>query len=192
MRCSKAIHQLQLYIDHQLTLRQTRVLEAHIASCSSCRETLTFLEAVACGLDSLKLVSEPANMHEQIMQRVALTTANKQQLAYEKQANSFKLFRPSLGEILAAALLATVATLIILLQLPVINNKLAITTTNHDPFSMFCIHVLHMLTSIDNNTLSLALWIIGTLLGVLITLMFAGNEVRTQWLKAMAQRLPVR
>lgn len=192
MRCSKAIHQLQLYIDHQLTLRQTRVLEAHIASCSSCRETLTFLEAVACGLDSLKLVSEPANMHERIMQRVALTTANKQQLAYEKQANSFKLFRPSLGEILAAALLATVATLITLLQLPVIHNKLSATNANHDPFSLFYMHIVHMLTSIDNNTLSLALWIIGTLLGVLITLMCAGNEVRTQWFKAMAQRLPVR
>ena len=192
MRCSKAIHQLQLYIDHQLTLRQTRVLEAHIASCSSCREELTFLEAVSCGLNSLKFVSEPANMHEQIMHRVALTTARKQQLASEKQANGFKLFRPSLGEILAAALLATVATLITLLKLPAIQNRLSVANTNHDPFSLFYTHVVHMLTSIDNSTLSLALWIIGTLLGVLITLMFAGNEVRTQWFKAMAERLPVR
>lgn len=191
MRCSKAIHQLQLYIDHQLTLRQTRVLEAHIASCSSCREELTLLEAVSCGLDSLKFVSEPANMHEQIMHRVALTTARKQQLLHEKQASGFKLFRPSLGEILAAALLATVATLIILLQLPVIHNRLQ-PANGHDPFSLFYTHVAHMLTSIDNNTLSLALWIIGTLLGILITLMFAGSEVRTQWLKAMAERLPVR
>ena len=75
MRCTKATYQLQLYIDHQLTLRQTRVLEAHIASCSSCRAELNLLEEVSCGLNTLKFVSEPANMHEEIMQRVALTTA---------------------------------------------------------------------------------------------------------------------
>jgi hypothetical protein len=33
---------------------------------------------------------------------------------------------------------------------------------------------------------------VGTLLGVLITLMVAGNEMRTQWFKAMVARLPVR
>lgn len=191
MRCSKAIHQLQLYIDHQLTLRQTRVLEAHVSSCPACRSELMFLEAVACGLDSLKSVTEPANMHEQIMQKVALTTARKQQLLRENQAAAFKLFRPSLGEILAAALLATVATLITLLQLPAIHNRLP-TASGHDPFSLFYTQITHMLTSIDTNTLTLALWVIGTLLGVLITLMFAGNEMRTQWFKAMLERLPVR
>ena len=192
MHCNKAMHQLQLYIDHQLTLRQTRVLEAHVASCSSCREELTFLEAVSCGLETLKFVPEPADMHEQIMQRVALTTVRKQQLSREKQAAHFQLLRPSLGEILAAALLATVATLITLLQLPVIHNQLSVVNNNHDAFSLFLTHVGYTLTRIDTNTLSLALWIIGTLLGVLITLMFAGNEVRAQWFKAMIARLPVR
>ena len=191
MRCSKALHQLQLYIDHQLTLRQTRVLEAHIASCSACREELSFLEAVSCGLGSLRSISEPANMHEQIMQKVALTTARKQQYVREKQLKSFKLFRPSLGEILAAVLLATVATLVTLLKLPAVQTRLP-TTANHDPFSLFCMQAIHMLTSVDANTLSLALWIVGTLLGVVITLVFAGNEVRTRWFKAMMEHLPVR
>ncbi len=187
MRCTRATHQIQLYIDHQLTLRQTRVLEAHIASCPSCRAELALLEAVSCGLHSLQFVSEPADMHEQIMHRVALSTARKQQVLREKQTAGFKLFRPSLGEILAAALLATVATLIILLQQPFLRSLLP-PASGRDPLSLF----LHMLTSIDNNTLSLALWIIGTLLGVLITLMFAGNEMRAQWFKAMIARLPVR
>jgi hypothetical protein len=191
MRCTKAMHQLQLYIDHQLTLRQTRVLEAHVASCPACHEELTFLEAVSCGLDSLKFVPEPANMHEQIMHKVALTTKRKQQILYEKQQTArFKLFRPSLGEILAAALLATVATLLSLLQLPVL-NKLP-SANGHDPFSLFYTYVIHMLTSIDGNTLSLTLWIVGTLLGVLITLMVAGNEMRAQWFKAVIARLPAR
>lgn len=191
MRCTKAIHQLQLYIDHQLTLRQTRVLEAHVASCSSCHEELTFLEAVSCGLDSLKFVSEPADMHEQIMRKVAGTTARKQQFLREKQTTAgFKLFRPSLSEILAAALLATMATLVTLLHLPFMQHLPV--ANGHDGFSLFYTYVVHMLTTVDTNTLSLALWIIGTLLGVVITLMVAGNELRTQWFKAMMERLPVR
>lgn len=187
MRCTKAMHQLQLYLDHQLTLRQTRVLEAHVASCAECRAELLALEAVSRGLDSLKVVPEPANMHEQIMQKVALTTARKQQLLHETQAASFKLFRPSLSEILAAVLLATVATLLSLLQLPGVRELLP-AANSHDPFS----RTMHMLMSIDTNTLSLALWIVGTLLGVLITLMVAGNEIRTRWFKAVLARLPVR
>ncbi|HEY0757327.1 MAG TPA: zf-HC2 domain-containing protein [Ktedonobacteraceae bacterium] len=191
MRCTKAIQQLQLYIDHQLTLRQTRVLEAHVSSCSACREELHFLETVSCGLNALKIVPEPTDMHEQIMQKVARTTARKQQLLREKQATGFKLFRPSLGEILAAVLLATVATLITLLQQPFMQNLLPI-TKNHDPYSVFYMHIVYMLKSIDTNTLGLALWIVGTLLGVVITLMVAGSEMRTQWFKAMMERKPVR
>ena len=191
MRCTKATYQLQLYIDHQLTLRQTRVLEAHIASCASCRAELNLLEEVSCGLNTLKFVAEPANMHEQIMQKVALTTARKQLQQREKQAAHFKLFRPSLPEILAAALLATVATLTILLQQPSLRAWLP-TANGHDAFSLFYMQVVHMLTSIDSNTLTLALWIVGTLLGVCITLAVAGSEMRNQWLKAMMERLPVR
>lgn len=191
MRCTKAAYQLQLYIDHQLTFRQTRVLESHIASCPACRAELNFLEGVSCGLNSLKMVAEPANMHEQIMQKVALTTARKQQLLREKQATTFKLFRPSLSEILAALVLATVATLATLLKVPSLRALLPI-MNGHDPFSLFYTQVFHVLTSIDANTLSLALWILGTLLGVCITLLVAGSEVRTQWLKAMMERLPVR
>ncbi len=191
MRCTKATYQLQLYIDHQLTLRQTRVLEAHIASCASCRAELNLLEEISCGLNTLKFVPEPADMHEQIMQKVALTAARKQAQQREKQAAHFKLFRPSLPEILAAALLATVATLAILLQQPSLRVWLP-TANGHDPLSLFYTQVVHMLTSIDSNTLILALWIVGTLLGVCITLAVAGSEMRTQWFKAMLERLPVR
>jgi len=38
----------------------------------------------------------------------------------------------------------------------------------------------------------LALWIIGTFLGICITLLLAGNEVRSQWFRAMMEHLPVR
>ena len=37
-----------------------------------------------------------------------------------------------------------------------------------------------------------ALWVVGTILGIFITLALAGNEIRTQWFKAVLERLPVR
>ncbi|HLI71477.1 MAG TPA: zf-HC2 domain-containing protein [Ktedonobacteraceae bacterium] len=188
MRCTKATYQLQLYIDRRLTLRQTRVLEAHIASCASCRAELDFLEEVAHGLNTFKVVPEPADMHEQIMRKVALTTTHTR---LPSEVAHFKLFRPSLTEILAAALLATIATLVTLLQQPSIRALLPI-ANGHDPLSLFYIRVVHMLTSIDTNTLIWGVWIVGTLLGVCITLMVAGSEMRTQWFKAMMERLPVR
>lgn len=191
MRCTKATYQFQLYIDHQLTLRQTRVLEAHIASCSSCRVELNFLEEVSLSLDTLKFVPEPADMHEQIMQKVALSAARKHVSTREKQATRLRLLRPSLAELLAAALLATMATLMILLQQPSLRGLLPI-ANGHDPLSLLYTQVVHTLTSIDANTLSLALWIIGTLLGICITLAVAGSELRTQWFKAMLEHLPVR
>lgn len=193
MHCTKATSQLQLYIDHQLTLRQTRILETHVASCPSCHAELNLLEEIACGLNTLKFINEPTNMHEQIMQKVALNATRKQQTQRQKQVQAarFSLFRPSLAEILAAILLATVATLSILLQQPSIRALLPI-TNGHDFFSRFYMQVVHMLTSIDTNTLILALWIVGTILGVCITLAVAGSEMRTQWFKAMMERRPVR
>jgi ABC-type uncharacterized transport system fused permease/ATPase subunit len=121
------------------------------------------------------------------MQKVALSASRKNLV----QSTSFKLFRPSLAEILIAALLATLATLAILLQQPSIRALLP-KGNGHDPFSLLYTQVVHMLTSIDANTLILALWIVGTLLGVCITLAVAGSEMRTQWFKAMLERLPVR
>lgn len=187
MRCEEASYQLQLYIDHRLTLRETRVLEAHLTACLSCQAEWHLLEEISCGLNSLKYVPEPAGLHAQIMQKVALSAARKTLV----QPSPFRLFRPSLAEILAAALLATLATLAILLQQPSLRALLP-RGNGHDPLSLFYTRMVQVLTSIDANALILALWVVGTLLGVCITLAVAGSEMRTQWLKAMMERRPVR
>ena len=51
---------------------------------------------------------------------------------------------------------------------------------------------LQVLAAINIHTLILACWVIGTFLGVCITLLLAGNEMRAEWIKAVTQRLPVR
>jgi len=53
-------------------------------------------------------------------------------------------------------------------------------------------NTLNMLVTGDAGPLTLALWVGGTLIGVCITLVLVGNEIRTAWLKAMLERLPVR
>ena len=184
MHCKEASRLIQLYVDSRLTMDQMRALEAHIASCAACHAELDLLENVTDNLHNLRLVAEPENLTAQIMQRVAMSAARS-------GSPRFSLLRPSLPEILIAVFLATIATLASILQQPALRSILPI-ANGHDSLSLAFIHALHLLTSIDMGTLMLALWIIGTFLGICITLLLAGNEVRSQWLKAMMERLPVR
>lgn len=184
MRCKEATQLIQLYLDNRLTIKQTRALEAHISSCDACLEELTFLEEITCNLHDFKFVAEPADLKEQIMRRVATITPRR-------ISPKFSLLRPSLAELLVAVLLATIATLGSILQQPSLRALLPI-ANGHDSLSIAFMSVLHMLTSIDSKTLILALWVVGTILGVCITLALAGNDLRSQWFKAMMERLPVR
>jgi hypothetical protein len=184
MHCKEASRLIQLYIDSRLTLDQVRALEAHVTSCAVCHAELDFLEEVANNLHDFRLVAEPKNLTAQIMQRVAMSPARS-------GSPRFSLLRPSLPEILIAVFLATVATLVSILQQPTLRSVLPI-ANGHDSLSLAFIRTLHLLTSIDMGTLMLALWIIGTFLGICITLLLAGNEVRSQWFRAMMEHLPVR
>jgi len=183
MRCTQASYQLQLYIDHRLTVEQTRTLEAHIASCPSCRQELELLEEITASLHNLKPVIEPPNMTAQIMQRIALSP--------RRNAPRFSLLRPSLPELLTVLILATIATIGFILSQPSIRTLLPF-ANGHDPLSQAVLNAIHLLITFDSSTLILAFWIMGTLLGICITLILAGNEVRTGWYKAMLEHLPVR
>jgi anti-sigma factor (TIGR02949 family) len=186
MRCKEATRQLQLYLDNRLTIDQARALEAHIATCATCLEDLKIFEEVISNLQLFKVVAEPDDLNAQIMSRVAMTASQR-----NISSSRFSLWRPTLLEILVAAILATVATLGTILQQPSIRALLPI-ANGHDVLSRAIISSLHSLMTIDSNTLILALWIVGTILGVCITLILAGSEMRSQLYKAMMERLPVR
>ncbi len=186
MRCSKAAQQLQLYLDNRLTIEQARALEAHVANCAACLEELTLLEEVAYSLQTFKVVAEPDDLNEQIMRRVAMVPSQR-----NTPAPRFSHLRPSLPELLGAALLATIATLGLILQQPALRVLLPF-ANGHDSLSLAFMNLLHLLMTVDTPTLILALWVIGTVLGICITLVVAGNEMRSQWFKAVMDRLPVR
>lgn len=186
MRCKEASQQMQLYLDNRLSVQQVRNLEAHLFSCNTCKEELIILESLIKDLETCKVVAEPPDLHETIMRRVALAAAQQ-----TPSQSRFSLWRPSLLEILVAAALATIATIGTILQQPAIRALLPI-ANGHDWLSLTFLNLLHTLAGVDSTAFILALWIAGIVLGVSITLIFAGSEMRTQWLKAMMERLPVR
>ena len=186
MRCKEATQQLQLYLDNRLTFKQVRALEAHLSSCKACLDELTILEEVVNNLQTFKVVVEPNDLNAQIMRRVAIAASQR-----NTSPSRISLWPPSLLEILVAATLATIATIGTILEQPSIRSMLPF-VNGHDILSLAYLNILHDLMTVDSTTHILALWIAGTFLGVCITLIFAGSEIRTQWFKAMMERLPVR
>ena len=184
MRCGEAARQLQLYIDRRLTVEQVRVLEAHIADCRACQRDLYLLEEVATFVRDVVPIAEPVDLTVRIMRQVAITP----QRPKERQ---FVLWRPSLAELLAVVLLATISTLGIMWQQPSLRAALPF-ANGHDSFSLAFLNLLHSLSDGNTVLLLLALWVVGAALGVCITLILAGSELRAQWFKAMLERLPVR
>jgi anti-sigma factor RsiW len=184
MRCAQAVRQLQLYVDSRLTVQQTRALEAHVAGCAACQKELALLEEVAQSIHNLKFVAEPEDLTARIIRRVALDSRRR-------SAPHFSLLRLSLLELLTAILLATIATIGSILSQPSVRALLPF-ANGHDAFSLAFMVALQTVAAINTHTLIVACWVIGTLLGVCITLLLAGNEIRAEWLKAVTQHLPVR
>ena len=181
MRCPEANSQLQLYIDNRLSMYQVRELERHIAQCVACQQQLYLLEEVTSALRELPPVVEPINMTMLIMQRVAMSSRRQSD-------NQFSLLRPSLAELVTVIVLASITTLSIIWQQPSLRAVLPFA----NPLSHTISYVIHMLYSGDMGMIFLVLWVGGTIIGVWITLALAGTEIRSKWLKAMMDRLPVR
>jgi hypothetical protein len=199
MHCSEATKQLQLYIDNRLHLRQMRALETHLASCASCRQELVLLEEISHALTSTASVKEPANLTANIMQRVALDVQARERQVQAARVRRetvvmtrepYRLFRPSLQELIAVLLLASVTTLGIIMTLPSLRAALPF-TSGQDPASHLLRVLVYQLISVNSGTLMWMFWILGTIFGVWITLALAGDEMRKSWLKAMTDRLPV-
>lgn len=183
MHCSKAAQQLQLYIDNRLSLDQMRKLEGHISTCTACRHNLFLLENITHRLQRMELIAEPAELTTYIMQRVALSPQCNEEAPYA-------LLRPSLPELMAVVMLATIATFGFIQSQPSLRGTFPI-GNGHDMLSLLFVNFLHTLTSINSDTLMLALWIIGTILGTWIAFVLAGQEVRhTEWFKAVRDLIP--
>src|SRR3989442_13624851 len=82
------------------------------------------LEEVASTLGALKPVAEPADLTLHIMQRVAMSPQQRKNKRYS-------LLRPSLMEMLAVVLLATITTLGIIVEQPPLGAALPFINGNN-------------------------------------------------------------
>ena len=181
MRCSDATRQLQFYIDHRLPLQSMRALEAHIASCTTCHRELMLLEEVTTSLRTMQPIVEPADLTVRIMQRVA-------EHPRRQRKGGYSLLRPSFMEMLAVFFLATITTLGFIWNQPALRAMLPGHAASAQPF----LNMLSMLAASNAGPLMLALWVVGAIIGIWITLALVGDEMRAEWFKAMMDRLPVR
>src|SRR5437660_2515551 len=144
MRCSQADRQLQLYIDKQLSLKQIRLLEAHLSTCSTCQQSLLLLEKIDAALQDIYTIAEPPDLTADIMRKVAL-------IPRPSEKRPYIFLRPSFAELLAAIVLATLATLAVILGQPSLRAILPI-TNGHDLLSLTLINILHLLSNISSVT----------------------------------------
>jgi predicted anti-sigma-YlaC factor YlaD len=192
MHCAKATRLIQLYVDKQLKPNQIRTLEAHLSICPACRKELSLFEDIVDALRGMEVIAEPADLTVNIMKRVALNKQKIEMMRQEHQENNTPLipFRLSWQELATVVLLATFAMLGITLGQPSLRAALPI-ANGYDGFSLFCIHLWDDIISINSGTLMLAFWVVGTLLGVWITLTLVGTQMRNAWWRAVLDRLPV-
>ena len=180
MHCTTAHRLLQAYIDRQLSLEQLRTLEWHLSICTACQRELRELEEISQALCEIEVVEEPANLTATIMQRVASTPQHVEEAPF--------ILHISFVELLSVVILATIATLGVILGLPSLREALPFA----NGLSLMTLHLTHSLTTVNSETLMLAFWIIGTILGVWITLALAGREMRRmEWFRSVIDRLPV-
>ena len=188
MHCSKATQLLQLYVDKQLSIGEMRPLEAHLFSCQACRQELRQLEEIVTAFTNEEVVYEPADFTANVMWQITRYEQEKQVAALtQQQAAPLRL---SLRELLTAILLATIATCGIILGQPSLRETLPI-ANGHDKLSVVWMNIWGSLLGINSGTLLLCIWVIGTLLGIWITLALAGSEMRSQWFHAVIDRLSV-
>ncbi len=193
MTCSRAQRLLQLYIDHRLSLAQTRALERHLLHCSACRAEWMLLEDVLSGIHSLNNVVEPAWLTGSIMARVAEMTAQPPE---EQSLETRRLrqrtgqrtpFRLTIQDVILSSLLATVVVIGFALVQPGLRDTLV---KSVNPLLGTVLTGLQFLISPNAGIMGLFVWMLWVFLGICITLALAGSEVRSHWRQRIRGWLP--
>lgn len=176
MKCAQAEQWLQLYVDDRLESRRLAALERHLQTCDPCQQDLVLLRFVSHAVASPAPVREPDGLTEAIMCRVAQ--------AQTHSASAPRVFEPAWVDAVLAAVLATLATACFLVFQPALRAALA---RNLDQALLALNHTA--VGALGDSPGWLA-WGVCIGLGLLLTLAFAGGEVRAAWWRNLMTRLP--
>jgi len=175
MRCAQAAQAIQLYIDGQLPPAEASALAVHIASCLACHEEWRLLMEVAAAADALPLVREPAWLTTAIMARIA-----REQRHQERVARA--ACRLSLPDAITAAILATFVTaLFVVVQTPLRGRLLPLLNAQAVRVARQILPMFMTLMLPGASIPAWMTWLFWGALGLIIALMLAGSEVRTNW-----------
>ena len=176
MKCTQAEQWLQLYVDNRLDARRLALLERHIELCATCQEDFVLLELVTRAVAAPIPVREPEGLAESVMRRVA---------AMEAQRASVRgVFEPGWVDAMLAAILATLVTIGFLIFQPALRLSLS------DALTQALLTINHAAIAALGDSPGWLAWSVGIGLGLLLTLAFAGGEVRATWRRNLMTRLP--
>lgn len=190
--CARARGWLNLYVDGRLPLGRLRALEAHVLGCAACRRELVMLEGIREALRGdaaeAETAPEPAELHALVMARIATYEARRREaraaVAAAKAAGAGASFGLRWADALLAAALATLSTLVFVLLDPGLRAVVAAALLRSFP------GVAALLSAPGPGAVAWAAWLVWIVAGVGLALLFAGAEVRMQWRRSLAARLP--
>ena len=79
MNCEQALAAISARLDGELSEAESRELDAHLASCASCRELLKELTELEAGLDSLPMEDAPDTLAPGVMRAIRAEKSQKPQ-----------------------------------------------------------------------------------------------------------------
>jgi anti-sigma factor RsiW len=195
--CARARGWLNLYVDGRLPLGRLRTLEEHVLGCAACRRELVMLEGIREALredaaEAAETAPEPAELHALIVARIATYEARRREaraaVAAAKVATRSAGAGASFGlrwaDALLAATLATLSTLVFVLLDPGLRAAVPAALLRSFPV------VAALLNAPGPGAVAWAAWLVWIVAGVGLALLFAGAEVRMQWRRSLAARLP--
>ncbi|GKX30016.1 hypothetical protein SH1V18_24960 [Vallitalea longa] len=94
MNCDKVLDIISLYIDEQLSTKEKKAFEEHIASCNKCKEELDFMQNIINDVNDLNEDKElPKDFHKNLMVKIDNTNAAKKKIENKiTKLNKFKKY----------------------------------------------------------------------------------------------------
>jgi anti-sigma factor RsiW len=175
LTCAGALELQQLHADGRLDAMRLARLDAHLASCAACRHDLALLDAICAASTAEAPILEPPDLTARILGRVA---------AYEERRARQTTFGLSWADGLRAGVLASTTTLLFILLSPALRP--AVGTQINQAFP----NLVALLLAPGPGSIAWLAWLVWIAAGVMLTLWFAGREVRAAWRRSLAQRLP--
>lgn len=177
MTCSRVHPWLHLYLDGRLDARRQPALARHLQTCAACRRDLATYQLIAEGAGAPDPVAHPEELTRVIMARIRQADAR---LRIPALSPAFAL---GWADALLAAGLATIMTLAFLFFEPTLRFALS------GALAFDAATLARDAAARAAAWPTLAVWLVWVGIGIVLTLWFAGREVRATWRRAVVGRL---